>query len=421
MKTQLRWIGMWMILVATVCAEPGGHPPVTRQEAALLTRVSELSETDPAAALALLKEALEDGRASAALDYTAANLLLADEQWDAAAKAYRIALGKWPAFVEARAGLARAQALLGRWTDAVETLHDVARQPDAPESVLLLYGHALLHADRWISAESIFRRAALESGDSRDALYGLAQSFMAQQRLAEAAAVMRELVQVEPMETRYWTLWADALLARDEREEAGIVLETARRIGATNARMLALQGELFLNAGRMQAAVAVFDQAIAKDEMSDAMRLRLAEGLLFANELDRAGDLLNAVQEDEKPTRYYRVRARWAELSDQPEAARAAYAAWIDVEPVNPRALLAMGDWWFRDGALDDAALWYERAVQATPRHAEALQRLAQVAVERRDYETAVTHLEHALVLEGDPSVERALQQVRRLVELSNH
>ncbi len=393
------------------------RPPVTRQEAALLTDVAEVAETNLVAAVERLDEARAPDRASAALDYSAGNLRLALEAYSLAIAAYEAALSKWPAFHEARVGLGRAQALAEQWTEAERTLRAPAMRADATEDLLLLYGYVLLSLNRVISAESIYRRAVLAGGESSDALFGLARCFMEQQRYRECAATMEELVQRVPDEGAYWRLLAEVRLAEAQSDAAIVALEAARRLGAATPEMLLMLADLYVYRDAPAVAVALFDEALQAEPDQPDWWLRAAEGLLQAGHPEKADAWLTqyAAAAEERPARYFRARARWAAMMDLPEEARTAYRSWIEQDPVNVHALLGMGDLLYADGDWTGAEIWYERAQRVDEGSTMAWQRLARVALDRGAYDQAEDYLQRAHVVSGDPAIARTLQQVRRL------
>ena len=148
--------------------------------------------------------------------------------------------------------------------------------------------------------------------------------------------------------------------------------------------------------------------------------LRMAGILLAAERGDEAAAWLDRYGNEVKEpgATYFRLRAEWGDLTGQEAEARAAREAWARLEPTNERVLLALGDAALREGKAAAAELWFDRARLANPGRVEPLLRLARLALDKEEYDTAIRHLEQALVLRGDPAIERTLQQVRRLVEL---
>lgn len=397
------------------------RPEVSRAEAALLEQAADIAKTNAAAAVALLDDGRNRKQASAALDYSAGNLWTTLETYDQAMAAYETALQKEPAFDEARIGLGRVLVLAERWADAEEALRVLAQPMDAEEELLLLYGYVLLQLDRVITAESIYRRAVLAGGERPEARYGLARCFMIQERYTECAYVMQELVREAPDESDYWGLLADVWRAADQADKALTALETARRLEAMTPRMYAMLGDLYIQRGHARRAAKAYRAALPGLDANTSLQLSIAEGLVWADELETAEKVLAqyAQAETSPAPRYYKVQAQWAERVGDESAAMAAYADWVEREPTDLQALLGRGDLYYDAGDLGEASMWYERAHSAHARNAEPLTRLARVAIDRSAYEEAVDWLEQALVLSGDAGIERTLQQVRRVLSVA--
>ncbi len=411
-----------LLSIVGVIGAAAERPAITRQEAALLEQAAEVAMTNNIAALTLIQAARERDRVSAPVDYSAANLMAALGQYEESEQAYRAALEKAPDFDEAQLGLARVLALQERWAEAERMLRRQATATDASLAHLLLYGHVLMELNRSVSAETVFRRAALMDGDSRDALAGLARCFLAQQRWAECAALAEELVALYPGDGSYWRLLADARLAQGDRSAAVVALESAWRVGAADVAALILLGELHVAANRPIEAARVLEQAEQEAQRQPGHWLRLAEALVWADRLEQADEWLSryAEQDVEPPTAYFRTRARLAERAEDADGVRKAYEAWIRRDPVNREALLALGDWHAGREEWAQADAWYERAAQAHADEAGPWARLARTALAREDYASAESHLIRAHVLGGGEDVERALQQVRRLRALQD-
>lgn len=409
-----------LVFLCAVISLSASTPTVTRDEARLLDRVSEIAQDDVRAALAMLNKSRIGERYSAALDYTAARLSALQDDYEEAADAYRTALDKHPDFTAARAGLGHAEAALSRWKEAEETLHPLVRG-DAPDrDVLLLYAHVLIECGRTLSAEMLYRRLLQSEGESPDILLGLARCYLTQKRLMEGTAALESLIRLRPRDRAVWALSADTWLARDRPEKALASLETARRLNIADAPMLVQLGDLYLYRDLPDAAASAYREALEAKGAPGNWTVRAAEGLLLAGDARAAGEWLDLYREREgKPdTGYFRVRALWAERTQDTGTAREAYETWLERDPLNLRALLGMGDLERRDGRIERAELWYERARDAHPRDTESLIRLADSASERRDYRRAADLLEHAYTLDSRPETHQAVIQLRRLAEL---
>ncbi len=400
-------------------------PTVTQQEAALLERVDALARTNTVAAVAHLRANMPERRPGAALSYTLGNLLTRQGRHLEAVESYEAALESRPEFTLARIGRGRALALAGQWQRAEEVVRPLARDDAATAEVLLLHGTILLNLEHLVSAETAFRRAASASGEGTEALHGLAQCFLRQQRHPETEALARELVHRHPDEPSYWALWADAWLALDQPREAAVRLEAARRQGAATPEMLVRLADLLLEQSLPDDVRATYEALLHQPDLPPETLLRMAEGLLLAGAteaaecaLDRGRDALATLGDQAPPalqTAYWRVEARRAEQRNDAEARLKALREWVARDPLDAAALTLLGDAYH---AMDDGAaarLWYERAADLAAGDPTPRLRLAQLALDARDFATALAWLEDAHREHADPDIERSIRQIRRI------
>lgn len=419
MESFKKYMAMMLLFVACGGIAAGSErPAITRQEAEVLKEVAELAGTDPATAMATLQAAREHPRASAALDYSAGNLLMGLEEFVAAQSAYEMALEKHPDFPEATLGLARSLVWQEKWVEAASILRSLSQSADAPVAVMLLHGYVLLAQERYVSAETIYRQAALQDGDTKDAVMGLARAFLGQQRYREASAILREWVLRNPLETNAWQLLAEIEWTAGQAESALITLETARRMAPLSTSMIRMLGDLYQSRGMMAEAVRLYESmdTVLTDEA--LIGFRWVDALLALGRIEAAGRRLDAMSDAADDPHYQEVRVRWAEAADMPDQMQDALRRWIELDPVNERALLRMGDAKAEEGDLEAATLWYDRARLAHSQNAAPLMRLARTALDRERFDEAAQWLEQAHIVTGDPHIERSLQQVRRLAEM---
>jgi predicted Zn-dependent protease len=314
-----------------------------------------------------------------------------------------------------------------RWAEAEAVLRPLMQRDGVGEADWLLYGYVLSGQERWVTAESVYRQAVLAGGESVEGMYGLARCLMAMRRYDEAAAMLQELVQREPQRAALWLTLARARLTLADAEGARVALESASHFGALEAEGQVLLGDLWMQSGRSAEALAAYEAALSESAAGAAApvacQLKAVEAALDADQADQAATWLESAADalasddagSDQRIQWYRLRARWATAVGEADVARQALTAWVDAAPLDVAALLALGDWYASNQDRLAAVLWYERAQRAAPRQTGPWLRLAQVALDGRDYAAAADYLERALVVGGDPAVEQTLQQVRRL------
>lgn len=425
---------LWVILIA--CAGSGpilmgqtegvdtDEPTVTRKEAELLARVAATAATNINAAVALLP--VEDPeKMTAALEFALANLYFQSQQFETAVAAYRRALEQLPRFRRARMNLGRVYLLQDKSSEAVTVFGELVKLRQADADTFMLYGHALTLEGRPVSAENAYRQALLLEPNDIEALLGLVRSLMQQERYREGVNLLKELLEREPDRREFWSLAASAWLALEEHQKALTTLETARRLGAIDSRMLTTLGDLYLNAGQPDDAVAVFRLALDEGEPPVERLLRAAEAFILAGELDHGGEMIGRAEALETSAldrwtpkqriQLLRLKGKRAWLQGESESAIETYSRILKLDPLDGETLIMLGDLHRRNEALEEAVMSYERAARIAGHEVQALIRQAQVEVERERYTAAVDLLETAQAFKDQPHVGRYLEQIRRL------
>lgn len=405
---------------AADAADAAREPTVTRAEAALLERVQTVAATNATAAAALLDNA-DRPAGSAALDFVLGNLHMERGDHAAAAAAYRAAIVKLPGFVNAHRNLGRALLLAEDPVGAADAFLSVLQTEAADADTCALLGHAYVLAERPVSGEAAYRQALLYSADHHEASRGLTKALIRQSRFAEAAGLAAELLQRHPDDAELWSLRANAALAAGNELEAIRIFETAARLRALGDEEHMTLGDLYIN--QRQPADALLHYRRVLDRRPSARHtLHAAEALLMLGDRTRATELLagmptSAATPDER-RRAGLARARIALLDGRPADARTAADAVLSDNPLDGDALLLSGEAAEALGALDAAALAYERAARIDGFRVQGL--LAQGSLEagRGAYAEAIRLFEAAQVLAPRPELARYLEQLGRLAAL---
>ncbi|MEM8886065.1 MAG: tetratricopeptide repeat protein, partial [Planctomycetota bacterium] len=153
--------------------------------------------------------------------------------------------------------------------------------------------------------------------------------------------------------------------------------------------------------------------------LSRARRLNCAEAYLALDRVDEAVATLDAVDADGE-SRYHLLRARVARQRADSNAARASWQRALELDPLAGEAMMGLGVLHLETGSLDRAGFYFERASRTPSHRLGALVQLAQLAVERQEYEDAVKRLEEAIDRGAGRLVERYLARIRRLAALGD-
>ncbi len=423
---------IWLLaagLAAALC--PGlragaGEPTVSAEESKRLQEIARLAQNSPQGAFDELKP-LVGPETSPAMDYTLGTLALQLKLFPQARESFQKALDKKPDFARARSGLVRTLIETGQLSEAVAQLQPVLYNPAADPSSLTLLGYALLMKDQPAAAETAYRQALFQNPDDANACAGLARSLLAQGRFPEARSLLRELLDHNPQSGQLWELLANCSMASGRNDQAICELEAGRRLRVISVSALATLADLYLAADQPAEAVAAYREAFASGDPSIERMLHAAEGFIRLRDASNAKIFLDSAQRlcqdttqpAERMRQFHWVRGQYLELADQVRPATEAYRAALGVDPLYGPAMMALGDLQRRQGAVEDARLWYERAARVPSTQVQALLRLGRLQAEEGEYAKALDTLEEARRIREDSVPERTLNQLRRLLEVS--
>lgn len=421
----------WILLLLWLCmGRPGvgqasadvttGEPPVSAEEALMLRQASAVALQNPTEALELLRRATSP-ESSAALFFALGATALQAGQTTEALAALRVAVERAPEFARARMALARALILAGQHDEAAT---QIITTIDGQAAVLVdawsLLGYARLAAGHAPAAEGAYRQALLRSPHDAAAMLGLIKALVDQGLLAQAEPLVRQQLRNHPHQAELWTLAARIALETDRRLDAMAHLESARRLGIADPETLATLGDLLIEQGLPEHALAVYSEAAALESPPLPRLLRAAERLVLAGRVAESAQLIArtvpAATEETltaAPRRdLARIRARIALANGQPEEALRLYRLVLADEPLNAPALLAAADLLRSMTRPDEAAQLLERAARLPEVAPDALVRLARLAVDDGRLEQAAARLRQSLELKPQPYVEAYLRQI---------
>ena len=393
------------------------EPQVSQAEAALLARAEAISNRVSAAEM-LLKKAAHGG--SPALDFAAGNFFFQAGKSDEAEAAYRQALKKLPTFRRAANNLARLYLQEESPAEAQKVCQAVVERGIADSETLLLLGHSLLMQSRYIAAETAFRQVLMLNTESLAARQGLAKCLLAQDRYKEARSLLKSVLTDHPQYAEFWNLLANLEIELKNNPAAISALESARLLGCITLSMRLLLGDLYLDGGQSAAAVAAYTAAMREGATDMHHLLRAADALTRMGDAARAEQLLAKIEKvpgfDGGSPEYLAVKAALAALQGAPDEAAKLYRQILAEDPLNGGILLKLGGLLDEQGAIEEAALCYERAArcEGDAVKADALVGLAQQSARQGDYTKAVSLLEQAQKIRPRENVARYLRQVRR-------
>lgn len=398
------------------------EPAISSAEQELLQSVLPMLEGERFAAAVSRLQASRLADESAAIAFTLGNIFFQTGELQAAERAYRQAIERFPGFRRARQNLGFCLIRQGRLSEALTHLLAAAQSGAGDGPLYGLIGYAYLGSNQAASAIPAYEKALMYQPDSLDWRLGRLQAMYATGEYQRAAALAGEMLEQMPQRTDIWILQANALLAMGDSESAATNLEILRRMGAADSNALLLLGDIHLNRNLPELAAATYTEALGREPLPDASRvLRLAGGLAdrqaweqvrnLADQLDqRYRDHLSPAQTQERML----LQARLARAAGEDDEYRDILEAVVQQNPLHGRALLLLGDAAYNQRDWAQAELHLRRAAELANYEADARVRLARVLLQGGRTADAIRELERAQALRPQETIARYLEDLRR-------
>jgi len=283
-----------------------------------------------------------------------------------------------------------------------------------------LLGYAHSTVGNSIAAESAYRMASLLEPDVRDWKRGMVRSFFRQQRYAEAVALTKHLLEVNPDDEQLWLLQANAYIGQDKPLDAAKNYEVVDDMGGSSFDTLAMLGDIYVNEELFELAVDAYARALKEDADKGAKRaIRAARVMASRGELELAGEMAVRIEEirgeklsKDQRTQLLKIRARVASAAGAGENEAEILQQIVRIDPLDGEALLLLGQYYADQGQVAKAINRYEQAAGIKDFQADAKVRHAQLLVRESRYAEALPLLREAQKLEYRENVQQYLEQV---------
>jgi tetratricopeptide (TPR) repeat protein len=296
---------------------------------------------------------------------------------------------------------------------------------DIPNAdIYRLLGHAHLMSEHYISAENAFRQCLLLRPEDNEAMLGLAKCLLQEERYKECHSLMEELLSENPENPELWSLRANTAIALDDQEQALVSIESARRLNAATADMLATLGDIYINRQQIREALTAYEKSFSGQPPSFNRIIRAARGLLSIGSSSEATKMLeraNSLSENSftpsQTVKILKLRAAIANQDGDTNRAVKIYRQALKQAPLNGDILLALADIERGRGDIETSKMNAERAARLPGFEARAFVMLAQLEVERENYTAAADLLEKSLSFKDQKHIRQYLGRVRRLTD----
>lgn len=399
------------------------EPKNTAVEVEDLQRVQKLIEQDREEDAIEFLISNTTAQSNANYDMTLANLYFGREELDKAARAYEQAIAKHPKFQRAWKNLGLTHFRKGDYDSAQECLGKVIELGGSDGTTYGLLGVCYTNSGNAISAESAFRMASiLEPLEPRWKM-GLARSFFSQQRFDAAAHMTGYMIEQNPENVDLWMLQANAYLMMGKTLAAAENFELVDRMGGSTAQSLALLGDIYTQDELFDMATSAYVRALRMDGAAGVERALQSAKVLASRGANDQSERLATVLEGEfadelgetEAKELLRLKARIALATGAGDDEAAVLVELLELDPLDGDALIKLGQHARRNGDVEQAIFYFERAQGVAEFEGEALVRHAQALVSQGSYGQAVPLLRRAQELDPKPDLQLYLEQVERL------
>ena len=398
--------------------DSGVTPSITSEERDLFAFISEIIANDPASAIQTLEAALTPD-SSAAVLYTIGNLYFQRGNHERAVARYEEAIKRFPSFLRAYRNLGVLKVQMGNFDSARKMLIKSIELGARGADVYGMLGYCYLNSGNSSAALTAYEQALFFAPESRDWRMGKVQALSNLGRHDAVIEMIDRLVEEFPSQVELLMMQANAFIARGDSEDAAATLEIIRHRGAATVASLTLLGDIYLNFQQAELALGAYTDAIAVEELSADRILRIAQRLSNSGSWPEVDRFLGLAKDSGLEELSPALRVEWLNLLAQSDLAQNRVDAAaeklervVDEDPMNGRALLLLADYHWKQGALELAEIYFERATKVRDTAPEALVQHARLLVSQREFRKAAGLLERAQVINPRPHVAQYLDQV---------
>ncbi len=331
------------------------------------------SQGEVGRAIGVLNDAVEVN--SGAIDplLELASLYREQAEIGAAEAALEAALERAPGSVTVRFVLAELYRSQARGEAALEQLRLAVEERPTSMEALVRYGDGLRERGQVAEAELLYERALTEGEATTVGYRLLAGAREAQGRLEEALALLQAGLEVGANDVLTWLQLGRLQLAMGDVSGGLASLEQATVIGPAEGRAWQGLGEGLLTLGRREEAVAALERGLAVEPTYLPTYGTLIEAHPFAEQSERVGEIVAAVQAA-VPGSYLGgvYAARYLQDQLEVDAAIAALEGSIELAPGEAESYLALGTLLARQARYGEAIEAYEGALAVDPANERA-------------------------------------------------
>lgn len=399
------------------------EPDLTAEENALYDHVNMMLTTQPALGLKLLEglggKAGAKEPASPAFDLLLGNVYYAAGQIDKAEAKYQTAIDRYPSYQRAWTNLGVLHYAQQNYAKAIPSLAKAVELGNRESTTFGMMAICLEQTRDAVGAELAFLQALAADPGNVSWMDGLVRVYLEAKQYARAEVMVRNLIKVQPTESRYWLIYAKIMVAADRKLEAIALLEQTLSTGIAGDGELAELAALYAEERLIPEAVRTYGKIkVTAKALGERRALQLVRVLTASAEWEKAHALLEELSKlgAEDRAAFLRTEADLLVAQKKWSAARKVLDELLRLNPMDGSALVSLGRTYAAEGDVVHATLAFETAAQTKEGAHQASLALANIELKHRHYRQSVFYLENALSIERNQDVEDILTRVRSLL-----
>ena len=361
---------------------------------------------------------------STALNLLRAQVLLSTKDFDKAEAAYLACLKASPDLVKAHQGLSLLYMQQAKYDKAqTHLVHSIELgQADAQSYAQLAYIH-VQHSQPW-SAVAAYRQALMLAPETSQYQQGLLFALIESGDLSQANALLKELLNKTPDKAELWLQRAQIALQLDQKKQALAAIEVALKLNPKDTSNQLLAAQLHLTEGSTERAVSLLKQGLkhaTKQQQVEVINttMQTLGWLVSQQKWDLAKELIGSAKRLTKQLprdEQAQFSVYSAQIAMQQGNTKRALKSLNNALKINPNlgdALLSLASIYRSKGQLTQAKLMYVRAQALPDYQLSAWLGLSQIAIDSKDYPSALKHLRKAL--QANPQRQDLITNIRAL------
>ena len=397
------------------------EPEMTEEEYVLYERVIPMVFSQPEFALTMLETMLADEEPeSPAFSYVLANVYYSQQRYDEAERYYNIAIEDFPQFMRAWTNLGILYYTQDQFSKATPCFSKAITLGCQEAQILGLLGQCFLETQNPVAAEAAFMQAVIADPEAKDWPESLLNLYYDSGQYEKAETMIRQLIGLDPENAQNWKIYASVLLKQNRKTDAISVLELASQLGTAGVEDELMLASLYAENKLFSEALASYESVMQRDpNLGSDYALVYVQALTHENAYSKAAQVLRSIENhlpEDKRVRFLYAKSELQIAQSKPEDAEKTLKQLLELDPLNGKALLALGSILKKQGNIEEATISFDLASRVDESAFQAHIELANIALEQRQFRKGVRLLEAALRIEDHQELQKYLVKIRGLV-----